>query len=91
MLNEKSDLLLTTHYPLNNDCTMQDPSVIQSIFNKIVAEYSAQPICFMELGYVSSPICNEYLRTLGLRTYPNGGQDKKSWIALEEEAEKRGW
>ena len=145
-LNEKSDLLLTTYYPLNSDFTMQAPSVVNDVFDEIVAEYSTQPIWFMELGYASSSICNssdekqaefirqafkgwdkhhdrieyisfsimsdrsqesveefgryyglsdqvflEYLRTLGLRTYLNGGEDKEGWRVLKEEAEKRGW
>ena len=145
-LNEKSDLVLTTHYPLNHDFTMQDPSVVNDVFDEIVAEYSTHPIWFMELGYASSSLCNssdqkqgefirevfkgwdkhhqrieyisfsimsdrsqesveefgryyglsdqvflEYLRTLGLRTYPNGGEDKEGWRILKEEAKKRGW
>ncbi|MGE3799941.1 MAG: hypothetical protein AB7H80_02860 [Candidatus Kapaibacterium sp.] len=146
ILNEKSDVILTTHYPLNGDFTVQDPSVISADFNQVVELYPNRSIWFMELGYPSSPVCNsseekqgefirevfsawdkhreeinyisfgimsdrsqeaveefaryyglndqiflEYLRTLGLRTYPNGGEDKVSWAVLKEESAKRGW
>jgi len=33
----------------------------------------------------------EFLRTLGLRTYPGPGQDKPGFTALAAEAHKRGW
>ncbi|MCB0712711.1 MAG: hypothetical protein KDD67_10310 [Ignavibacteriae bacterium] len=146
VLNEKSDAILTTHYPLNADFTVQDPSVVDADFDQVVELYPNRSIWFMELGYPSSPVCNsseekqgefirevfsawdkhrgkidyisfgimsdrsqgaidelsryyglndqiflEYLRTLGLRTYPNGGEDKVSWAVLKEEAVKRGW
>ena len=33
----------------------------------------------------------EYLRTLGLRTYPGSGADKKAFEVLRHEASLRGW
>jgi hypothetical protein len=34
---------------------------------------------------------SEFIRTLGLRTYPGDGTDKPSFIALKQEAKARGW
>jgi len=33
----------------------------------------------------------EFLQTLGLRRYPNSGQDKPAFLALQREAKARGW
>ena len=33
----------------------------------------------------------EFLRTLGLRTYPGSGQDKEAFHAIQAEAHVRGW
>ncbi|MFO8035376.1 MAG: hypothetical protein R6U57_01935 [Anaerolineales bacterium] len=40
---------------------------------------------------VSTPAFGEFLRTLGLRTYPDGGKDKPGYRALKAEAKARGW
>lgn len=145
-LNTESDVILTTYYPLKEDFTVEEPSVVEPAFASISAQYPTRPIWFMELGYPSSTACNsseekqaefiresfkawdnhhkqityisfsimtdrsqesvdaygqyygvsdvrflEFLRTLGLRSWPSEGQDKKGWIALKEEAAIRGW
>ena len=145
-LNEESDAILTTYYPLKADFTVEDASVVGEAFNQVSSQYQTRAIWFMELGYPSSTTCNsseekqaefiresfkawdnhheqimyisfsimsdrsqesvdvysqyygvsdvrflEFLRTLGLRTWSEKGQDKKGWIALKEEAMKRGW
>ncbi len=33
----------------------------------------------------------EYLRTLGLRTWPGAGEDKAAFLTLQAEAHARGW
>ncbi len=40
---------------------------------------------------LSDPTFGEFLRTLGLRTYPGGGKDKPGYQVLQAEAEVRGW
>ncbi len=57
-LNTESDVILTTYYPLKEDFTVEDPSVIEPAFANISAQYPTRPIWFMELGYPSSTACN---------------------------------
>ena len=145
-LNEKSDLILVTHYPIGDNFQVEEPSVLTDEFTRIVARYPNRPIIFAELGYPSSatngsseekqaefvreafaawdkvhenvtmisfgimsdrsqealdryaeyyglddPGFTEFLRTLGLRSYADGGEDKAAWRALVEESEARGW
>jgi len=40
---------------------------------------------------IQNDIFFEYLRTLGLRTYPGNGTDKKGFAILKEQANLRGW
>ena len=57
-LNEPSDAILTTHYPLKDDFTVEDPEVIGDVFDKLAAQYTGHQIRFMELGYPSASVCN---------------------------------
>jgi hypothetical protein len=57
-LNEESDVILVTYYPLNPDFTVREPSVIKEDFDKICALYPGKEIYFLELGYPSSPLLN---------------------------------
>ena len=40
---------------------------------------------------VSTPAFGEFLRTLGLRTYPGHGADKPAFVSLTRDAHDRGW
>jgi hypothetical protein len=145
-LNQFSDVIMVTYYPLNDDFTVRDPSVVETDLAEVVAEYEGRPIFVLEAGYPSSSASGsseeqqadfvselfrawdahasqipvlfvtwltdlpqssvndlsdyysltdhrfaEYLRTLGLRTYPGSGRDKAAFLVLKAEAEARGW
>lgn len=57
-LNEHSDAILVTYYPLAGDFSVKDPSVVQHDFDTICASYSGKDIYFLEAGYPSSPLEN---------------------------------
>lgn len=145
-INQSSDVIMMTYYPLNSNFTVEDPAVVESDFEAITSKYIDRPIFIMEAGYPSSSDCDsseakqaefirqvftawdahadqiqlisftwltdlhpssvrefegyyglsdhkfgEYLRTLGLRTYPGSGTDKAAFEVLKMEAESRGW
>lgn len=57
-LNEDSDIILVTYYPLDDDFSVKAPSVAESDFDVICLNYSGKEIYFLEAGYPSSPIEN---------------------------------
>ena len=57
-LNENSDVILVTYYPLNPDFTVRDPSAVKGDFDKICSLYPGKEIYFLELGYPTSPLLN---------------------------------
>ncbi|MGB1103064.1 MAG: T9SS type A sorting domain-containing protein [Crocinitomicaceae bacterium] len=59
-LNERTDVISTTYYPLDFDFTMQDPEVVFEDFDALIEAYSdsEQLIYFSECGYASSETCN---------------------------------
>ena len=63
-VNQGLDIIAVTYYPLNNNFTMKDPTVVGSDFNVLVQNYSdtTQPIHFVECGYSSSSVCNSSLQ-----------------------------
>ena len=149
-MNQHSDAVLATYYPLNADFTVKATTAVDADFDAIVAEYPDTVIYFLEAGYPGSATCGssddaqadfivkvfsawdrhagsigavtfawltdlsetkaqeyvtyygmsgdpnetrfkEYLRSLGLRTYPGAGADKKAFTTLKSEAAARGW
>lgn len=143
-INDYSDVVMVTHYPLNSDFTFRVPTDIHTDMNLVVKQSYGKPIFFMEMGYSSGSTVNsspdkqkefiievfdawdeniehvkainfvwmhdlssadtqyyneyygisdsnfsDYLATLGLKY--NNGEPKPAWIALKEEAAKRGW
>lgn len=52
-LNQGSDVLSVSYYPLNGDFTVQAPQEVQGAFDQICASY-ALPIDFEEIGYPSA-------------------------------------
>lgn len=57
-LNQASDVILLTYYPLNNDATVKDPSVVGGDFDTITALYPGRTVYFLEAGYPSGALCN---------------------------------
>jgi len=145
-LNRSSDIVLVTYYPLNDDLTVKDPSVVPGEIEELLKLYPGRTIYFTEAGYPSSTVVKsslekqrqfikeiflvwdrhpsqigmimfswltdsspqslelfkkyyrfadprfvEFLRSLGLRTYPGSGTDKPAFEALKTEAKRRGW
>ncbi|MDE2345911.1 MAG: hypothetical protein KGL13_05535, partial [Gammaproteobacteria bacterium] len=56
-LNQYSDVVQVTYYPLNNDFTPESPSVVGTDFNTITGLYPGRIIYFLEAGYPSSTQC----------------------------------
>ena len=61
-LNEKSDVVMITYYPLNPDFTVKEPDVIPREISQVLQFYPNRQIHFIELGYPSSPLLNSSLQ-----------------------------
>jgi hypothetical protein len=146
-LNQYSDLIGVSYYPINDDYSVQDPSTPVNDFQTIVSLYPGRTLFFYQLGYPSSTLLKsseqkqaqfieavfrgwdacasqigmidftfltdpspkdvedgaryfhqtqnqlfyEFIRTLGLRRYPDLGEDKPSFLTLQQETQARGW
>jgi len=145
-LNQDTDVIMVTYYPLAGDFTVKDPDSVLEAFDQIVSMYPENEIHIAEIGYPTSEINNsspekqsafiqnmflawdehasqitvlsfvwltdlpqasvteyeeyygfdepafaEFLRTLGLRTYPGNGEDKTGFKVFLAEAKARGW
>lgn len=53
-INQYSDVILTTYYPLKRDFSVQPPETVFNDFDRITNAYPKKPIHFLELGYPSS-------------------------------------
>ena len=53
-INQHSDVVLVTYYPLNPDFSVKDPAVVHKDFDEITSFYSNRTIYFSEAGYPSS-------------------------------------
>jgi hypothetical protein len=59
ILNENTDVISTTYYPLGPAFVMNDPTIVFEDFQHLVDAYDTdQPIYFSECGYASSETCN---------------------------------
>lgn len=56
-LNTKSDVILTTYYPLNPDFTVKPPEAPLTDMVALTQQYSGRTIIFTEAGYPSSALC----------------------------------
>jgi hypothetical protein len=56
-LNQYTDFVCLTYYPLNDDFTVKDPEIVGQDFKSICDLYS-KPIYFQECGYPTSADCN---------------------------------
>ena len=57
-LNNFSDVILVTYYPLNPDFTVREPAVVADDLAALVTAYPGRPIHLAQAGYPSSPILN---------------------------------
>ncbi|MGH8402013.1 MAG: hypothetical protein ACRESO_01210, partial [Gammaproteobacteria bacterium] len=57
MLNQYSDVLEVTYYPLNPDCSPESLTVISTDFNPLTSLYPGRSIYLLEAGYPSSTNC----------------------------------
>jgi hypothetical protein len=57
-INQSSDVIMMTYYPLNGDFTVEDPAVVASDFEAITSKYADRQIFIMEAGYPSSSDCD---------------------------------
>lgn len=145
-LNQDTDVIMVTYYPLAGDFTVKDPDAVLEDFDQISTLYPKNEIHIAEIGYPTSEINNsspekqaafiqnmflawdehasqitvlsfawltdlpqtsvteyeeyygfddpafaEFLRTLGLRTYPEAGEDKAGYETFLAESKARGW
>lgn len=57
-LNETSDYIGVSYYPLNPDFTVKPISSVPTDFAQLISLYPAKPICFYQYGFPSSATCN---------------------------------
>jgi hypothetical protein len=57
-LNQSSDVIMVTYYPLNPDFTVRDPSVVRTDIDAITVLYPGRQISLLEAGYPSSLVLN---------------------------------
>lgn len=56
-LNDHTDLLLTTYYPLMLDFTVKPPTVVPEDLKKLAEAYRGRTIYLLEAGYPSGALC----------------------------------
>jgi hypothetical protein len=57
-LNKNSDMMVLSYYPLNDDFTVEPPTIVHSDVETIIALYPKIPIFIVECGYQTSASCN---------------------------------
>jgi hypothetical protein len=57
-LNQYSDIIGVSYYPLYGDFTVKQPVSVASDFDNIVNQYPSKPIFFYQAGYPSAQLCN---------------------------------
>jgi hypothetical protein len=57
-INTNSSGVFVTYYPMNNDFTVKNPSVVIADFTAITTLYPSKPILFLEAGYQTGTLCN---------------------------------
>lgn len=55
-VNKLADLVAVSHYPLNDDFSVQKPQVVSGLFNTICKLYPGRSIAFYQFGYPSSSV-----------------------------------
>ncbi len=57
-LNNYSDIIGVSYYPLNANFTVKPTSIVETDFTSVINLYSSKPIYYYQLGYPSSSACN---------------------------------
>lgn len=57
-LNQQSDMMVLSYYPLQNNFTIRAPTVVQGDIANILGLYPNIPLFIVETGYQTSPVCN---------------------------------
>jgi hypothetical protein len=55
-LNESTDLVLVTYYPLMNNFKVRDPKIVHDDFRRLTQLYERRIIHFLEAGYPTSAL-----------------------------------
>ena len=53
-MNQHSDLIMVTYYPLRDGFRLREPSVVHDHFKSLTSIYKGRPISILEIGYPSS-------------------------------------
>ncbi len=56
-LNEHTDVVLTTYYPLGNGFQILPPTTVGGVFDDLASRYSGRPLMFAEIGAPSTERC----------------------------------
>ena len=56
-INQHSDVVLVTHYPLDGGFRPLDPVIVNDSFAQVTMRYPGRTIHFAELGYPSTDVC----------------------------------
>lgn len=57
-INQFTDVVMVTYYPLNSDFTVLDPTTVETDFQALSLAYDGRTIFLHECGYPSSSVCN---------------------------------
>lgn len=55
-LNQYTDIVGVSHYPLNPDFTVDDPAAVRNVFDTVTSIYPGRLIHFYQIGCPSSPL-----------------------------------
>jgi len=64
-INQISDVIMVTYYPLNSDFTVKNPRIVKSDFDALTSIYRDKPIFILECGYPSSNVLKSSERKQG--------------------------
>jgi hypothetical protein len=83
-LNQFSDTLLVTYYPINANFSVKDPSLVETDFATLTGLYPAKPIGFLEAGYQSATTCasSEALQTAFIDHLFNAWDQQASHVQM---------
>lgn len=55
-INQNSDVILVTYYPLKSDFSVKKPDVVFEEFSELTSVYETRPIYFLEIGFPSDKL-----------------------------------
>lgn len=56
-INQHTDVVMTTYYPLNSDFTVREAKTVPGDFDKLLKLYPNKEISFLEIGLPSTDLC----------------------------------